>query len=282
MEVRELLTQFEYSGNEAPIIKGSALKALNGEDSPLAGPAIEQLLNSLDAYFPTPTRGLDKPFLMPIESSIVIPGRGTVATGAVEQGVIKLGDEVEITGLINEPPIKCTVTGLEMFRKVLDRGEAGDTLGVLLRANKDLNLKRGQILCAPGSVKCLKSFDCQVYILTKEEGGRHTSFQTNYAPQFFFRTANITGKVTLPKEVSVVMPGDNVALHVDLLQPTPVNVGMKFSIREGGKTIGAGVVNKVYETTDDKKKGDKKGGGKAPPGDKGKAPPVPKGAPKKK
>lgn len=243
MEVRELLTFYKFDGEEVPIIRGSALKALEGDKGDLGMPSIGKLMEAVDNYIPTPQRALEKPFLMPIEGVFSISGRGTVVTGRVEQGILSIGDDVEIVGIRN--PIKTTCTGVEMFKKQLDRGEAGDNIGALLRSIKREDVERGQVMCKPGSVKTSSKFKAEVYVLTKEEGGRHTPFFSNYRPQFFLRTADVTGNVILPEDVKMVMPGDNANLIVDLISPIPAEQGLRFAIREGGRTIGAGVVTEI-------------------------------------
>ena len=243
MEIRELLTEYGYDGDNTPIIRGSALKALEGD--PEAVKAIEDLMNAVDEWIPTPERDTDKPFLMSIEDVFTITGRGTVVTGRVERGQLKLNDEVEIVGL--KPTKKTVVTGIEMFRKQLDYAEAGDNAGVLLRGISREEVERGQVLAKPGSVHPHKKFTAQVYVLSKEEGGRHTPFFTNYRPQFYFRTTDVTGVITLPDNVEMVMPGDDVAMTVELIAPIAVEKGTQFSIREGGRTVGAGVVSEIIE-----------------------------------
>ena len=245
MEVRDLLTSYGFPGDTIPVIRGSALCALNGEKPEIGTEAIEKLMAAIDEYIPQPVRPLDKPFLMPVEDVFSISGRGTVVTGRVEQGVIKVGDEVEIVGL--RDTVKTVVTGVEMFRKLLDQGEAGDNIGCLLRGTKREEVERGQVLAAPGSITPHKKFSCQVYILTKEEGGRHTPFFQGYRPQFYFRTTDVTGNVTLPEGTEMVMPGDNVTFDVELIAPIAMSEGLRFAIREGGRTVGAGVVSKIIE-----------------------------------
>jgi elongation factor Tu len=247
MEIRELLDQYEFDGDHASIIQGSALKALEGD--PEAVQAIKDLMDAVDNDIPEPERAIDKPFLMPIEDVFSITGRGTVATGRIERGVIKVGDSVEIIGMMaeGEKPLTSTVTGVEMFRKLLDRGEAGDNAGLLLRGiNKD-DIKRGMVICEPGSVTPHKHFKCEVYVLGKEEGGRHTPFFNGYRPQFYFRTTDVTGDVSLPDGVEMVMPGDNVSLEVKLLNPIAMEKGLRFAIREGGRTVGAGQVTEILD-----------------------------------
>ena len=243
MEIRELLNEYVYDGDNTPIIRGSALKALEGD--PEAVKAIEDLMNAVDEWIPTPERDTDKPFLMSIEDVFTITGRGTVVTGRVERGQLKLNDEVEIVGLKDTK--KTVVTGIEMFRKQLDYAEAGDNAGVLLRGISREDVERGQVLAKPGSVHPHKKFTAQVYVLSKEEGGRHTPFFTNYRPQFYFRTTDVTGVITLPDNVEMVMPGDDVAMTVELIAPIAVEKGTQFSIREGGRTVGAGVVSEIIE-----------------------------------
>jgi elongation factor Tu len=241
MDVRELLTKYEFDGDNTPIIKGSALKALEGDEA--SQTAIMELVDAIDAYIPEPTRDLDKPFLMPIEDVFSIKGRGTVATGRIEQGVVKTGEEVEIVGL--KDTTKSTVTGVEMFKKNLDRGQAGDNVGVLLRGIERDDIERGQVLAKPGTITPHTEFDAEVYILTKEEGGRHTPFFKGYKPQFYFRTTDVTGEVELPADKEMVMPGDTITFKVKLIQPIAMDDGLRFAIREGGRTVGAGVVTKI-------------------------------------
>jgi elongation factor Tu len=245
MEVRELLTSYKFPGDKIPVVKGSALKALEGDTSDLGEKAILQLMEACDSYIPQPQREKDKPFLMPVEDVFSISGRGTVVTGRVERGVIKVGEEVEIIGL--RPTTKTVVTGVEMFRKLLDQGEAGDNIGALLRGTKKEEVERGQVLAHPGSVTPHKKFKGSAYILTKEEGGRHTPFFNGYRPQFYFRTTDVTGVVTLPQNVEMVMPGDNVAIEVELITPIAMEKELRFAIREGGRTVGAGVVAEIIE-----------------------------------
>jgi elongation factor Tu len=245
MEVRDLLNQYGFPGDDTPIVKGSALKALEGDQGELGEPAILKLAETLDSYIPTPKRDIDKPFLLPIEDVFSISGRGTVVTGRVERGTVKVGDEVEIVGL--RPTQKTTVTGVEMFRKLLDQGQAGDNVGVLLRGTKREEVERGQVLAKPGTITPHTHFECEVYVLTKEEGGRHTPFFSNYRPQFYFRTTDVTGAIELPEGVEMVMPGDNVKLMVKLIAPIAMEEGLRFAIREGGRTVGAGVVSKIIE-----------------------------------
>jgi len=243
MEVRELLSSYDFPGDDIPIIKGSALKALEGDKSEIGGPAILELMKAVDDYIPTPERAVDKPFLMPIEDVFSISGRGTVVTGRVESGVINVGDEIEIVGI--KDTTKTTCTGVEMFRKLLDRGEAGDNVGVLLRGTKREDVERGQVLAKPGSITPHTNFKAEAYILTKEEGGRHTPFFNGYRPQFYFRTTDVTGAVTLPAGTEMVMPGDNISMDVELITPIAMDRELRFAIREGGRTVGAGVVTEI-------------------------------------
>ncbi|NBC05999.1 MAG: elongation factor Tu [Bacteroidetes bacterium] len=247
MEVRELLDQYEFNGDDASIIKGSALKALEGDADSVQ--AIKDLMAAVDADIPDPERAIDKPFLMPVEDVFSITGRGTVATGRIERGVIETGDPVEIVGMMaeGEKPMTSTITGVEMFRKILTRGEAGDNAGLLLRGIEKERLKRGMVICAPGSVNPHKHFKCEVYVLGKDEGGRHTPFFNGYRPQFYFRTTDVTGDVNLPKDVEMVMPGDNVTLEVKLINAVAMEKGLRFAIREGGRTVGAGQVTEIIE-----------------------------------
>jgi elongation factor Tu len=245
MEVRELLTQYQFPGDDTPIVTGSALKALEGDGSEIGTPSIVKLVEALDAYIPVPERPVDKPFLMPIEDVFSISGRGTVVTGRIERGVVKVGDEVEIVGI--KATQKTTCTGVEMFRKLLDEGQAGDNVGVLLRGTKREEVERGQVLCKPGSITPHTHFECEVYVLSKEEGGRHTPFFNNYRPQFYFRTTDVTGAVELPSGTEMVMPGDNIKMTVKLIVPIAMEEGLRFAIREGGRTVGAGVVSKIIE-----------------------------------
>jgi len=244
MEIRELLTFYKYPGDKIPIVRGSAKAALEGKDPKLGSESITALMAAVDEHVPLPKRVLDKPFLMPVEDVFSISGRGTVVTGRIEQGIVKVGDEIEIVG-ITDAPTRTTVTGVEMFKKSLDSGEAGDNIGCLIRGVKREDVQRGQIICKPGSVKPHKSFEAEVYVLTKAEGGRHTPFVTNYKPQFFFRTSDITGVMTLKGDVKMCMPGDNVTCGIELISPIAMEVGLRFAIREGGKTVGAGVVSKI-------------------------------------
>ncbi len=240
MEIRDLLTEYEFPGDDTPVIRGSALKALEDPTSDWAN-KVNELMAAVDSFIPTPVRDTDKPFLMPVEDVFTITGRGTVATGRVERGQLKVGDEVEIVGL-SEAPRKTVATGIEMFRKLLDFAQAGDNIGALLRGVDRKDIERGQVICKPGSIKPHTSFDAQVYVLKKEEGGRHTPFFNNYRPQFYFRTTDVTGIITLPDGVEMVMPGDNVTLKVELIAPIAIEDGTRFAIREGGRTVGAGVV----------------------------------------
>jgi len=243
MEVRELLDSYDFPGDDTPIVKGSALKALEGDTSEIGAPAIEALMDAVDDYIPTPERPVDKNFLMPIEDVFSISGRGTVVTGRVEQGVIKVGDEIEIVGIKDTTTTTCT--GVEMFRKLLDSGEAGDNVGVLLRGTKREDVERGQVLAKPGSITPHTNFKAEAYILTKEEGGRHTPFFNGYRPQFYFRTTDVTGSVTLPEGTEMVMPGDNISMDVELITPIAMDKELRFAIREGGRTVGAGVVTDI-------------------------------------
>jgi elongation factor Tu len=243
LEVRDLLSSYEFPGDEIPVIRGSALGALNAEAQ--WEKTVDELMEAVDRYIPQPEREIDKPFLMPVEDIFSISGRGTVATGRIERGQVKVGEEVEIVGI--KPTIKTVVTGVEMFRKLLDQGEAGDNIGALLRGTKREEVERGQVLCKPGSVKPHTKFKAEAYILTKEEGGRHTPFFTNYRPQFYFRTTDVTGVVTLPAGTEMVMPGDNIAMEVTLIVPIAMEEKLRFAIREGGRTVGAGVVASIIE-----------------------------------
>ena len=245
MEVRELLSKYEFPGDDVPIIKGSALKALEGDTSDIGEAAILRLAEALDTYIPTPERTIDKPFLLPIEDVFSISGRGTVVTGRVERGIVKVGEEIEIIGL--KPTIKTICTGVEMFRKLLDQGQAGDNVGVLLRGTKREEVERGQVLAKPGSITPHTHFTGEVYVLSKDEGGRHTPFFNNYRPQFYFRTTDVTGAISLPEGVEMVMPGDNIQMTVKLINPIAMEEGLRFAIREGGRTVGAGVVAKIIE-----------------------------------
>ena len=245
MEVRELLSEYDYPGDDIPIVAGSALAALEGRDDAIGSEKIAELMAAVDAYIPQPERAVDQPFLMPIEDVFSISGRGTVVTGRVERGVINVGDEIEIVGI--KATQKSTCTGVEMFRKLLDRGEAGDNIGALLRGIAREAVERGQVLCKPGSVKPHKKFEAEAYILTKEEGGRHTPFFANYRPQFYFRTTDVTGTVNLPAGTEMVMPGDNLKFEVELIAPIAMEEKLRFAIREGGRTVGSGVVSKIIE-----------------------------------
>jgi len=245
MEVRELLSKYDFPGDDIPITMGSAKVALDGGDAAIGRDAILKLMETVDAYIPQPERPVDLPFLMPIEDVFSISGRGTVVTGRVERGIVKVGEEVEIVGL--RPTVKTVMTGVEMFRKLLDQGQAGDNIGALLRGTKREDVERGQVLCKPGSVKPHKKFKAEAYILTKEEGGRHTPFFGNYRPQFYFRTTDVTGVVTLPAGTEMVMPGDNIAFDVELITPIAMEEKLRFAIREGGRTVGAGVVASIQE-----------------------------------
>jgi elongation factor Tu len=243
MEVRELLSSYEYPGDDIPIIKGSAHQAMIGERPDIGEQSIRALLKAVDEYIPTPARAVDQPFLMPVEDVFSISGRGTVATGRIERGVVKVGEEIEIVGLHDSKKTVCT--GVEMFRKLLDQGEAGDNVGLLLRGVERDGIERGQVLCKPGSVKPHTKFEAEAYILTKEEGGRHTPFFANYRPQFYFRTTDVTGTVQLPEGTEMVMPGDNLKFNVELIAPIAMEEKLRFAIREGGRTVGAGVVSKI-------------------------------------
>lgn len=244
MELRELLNFYKFPGDDIPIVRGSALSALEGTNEEIGKKAILKLMEAVDTYIPDPIRQLDKPFLMPVEDVFTIQGRGTVATGRVEQGVIKPGEEVEILGL-SQNKLKTTVTGVEMFKKTLDFGQAGDNVGLLLRGLKRDEIQRGMVIAKPGTLKTYTKFEAEIYVLTKEEGGRHTAFFSNYRPQFYMRTADVTGKVELPENVKMVMPGDNVTAVFELIYPVPLEAGQRFALREGGRTVGAGVVSKV-------------------------------------
>src|SRR6266581_3389980 len=243
LEVRELLSKYEFPGDKIPVITGAATKALEGDKSPIGVPALHKLLEAVDTYIPTPKRAVDKPFLMPIEDVFTISGRGTVVTGRCERGVVKVGDEVEIVGL--RPTQSTVVTGVEMFRKVLDEGQAGDNIGVLLRGTKKEDVERGMVLAKPKTITPHTKFKAEVYVLTKEEGGRHTPFFNGYRPQFYFRTTDVTGVVALPAGVEMVMPGDNVAITAELISPIAMDQGLRFAIREGGKTVGSGIVTEI-------------------------------------
>ena len=245
MEVRELLSKYEFPGDDIPIVKGSALKALEGDAGELGELSIMALAEALDSYIPTPERAVDKPFLLPIEDVFSISGRGTVVTGRIERGIVKVGEEIEIVGI--KATVKTTCTGVEMFRKLLDQGQAGDNVGVLLRGTKREDVERGQVLCKPGSIKPHTHFTGEVYVLSKDEGGRHTPFFNNYRPQFYFRTTDVTGAIALPEGTEMVMPGDNIQMTVKLICPIAMEEGLRFAIREGGRTVGAGVVAKIIE-----------------------------------
>jgi elongation factor Tu len=245
MEVRELLSKYEFPGDKTPIVIGSALKALEGDKGELGEQSIFKLAEALDSYIPQPKRALDGPFLMPVEDVFSISGRGTVVTGRVERGIVKVGDEIEIVGI--KPTVKTVCTGVEMFRKLLDQGQAGDNVGILLRGTKREEVERGQVLAKPGSITPHTKFSAEVYVLSKEEGGRHTPFFNGYRPQFYFRTTDVTGSIELPKGTEMVMPGDNIAMTVTLISPIAMEEGLRFAIREGGRTVGAGVVAKIIE-----------------------------------
>ena len=245
MEVRELLDSYEFPGDDTPIVTGSALKAMEGDKGELGAQSIIKLVEAMDSYIPEPIRDIDHPFLMPIEDVFTISGRGTVVTGRVDRGVIKVGEEVEIVGI--RPTAKTTCTGVEMFRKLLDQGQAGDNIGVLLRGTKRDEVERGQVLAKPGTITPHTHFECEVYVLSKEEGGRHTPFFNGYRPQFYFRTTDVTGAVELAKGTEMVMPGDNVKMTAKLIAPIAMEEGLRFAVREGGRTVGAGVVSKVIE-----------------------------------
>jgi elongation factor Tu len=245
MEVRELLNLYQFPGDDTPIIVGSALKALEGDTSDIGVPSIVKLVEAIDSYIPQPERPIDGAFLMPVEDVFSISGRGTVVTGRIERGIVKVGDEIEIVGI--KPNQKTTCTGVEMFRKLLDQGQAGDNVGVLLRGTKREEVERGQVLCKPGSIKPHTKFEAEVYVLSKEEGGRHTPFFNGYRPQFYFRTTDVTGACDLPPGIEMIMPGDNVKMTVALIAPIAMEEGLRFAIREGGRTVGAGVVSKILE-----------------------------------
>jgi elongation factor Tu len=245
MEVRELLSSYQFPGDKIPIVRGSALAALEDREPELGKQSILKLMAAVDEYIPQPDRPKDQPFLMPIEDVFSISGRGTVVTGRIERGIIKVGEEIEIVGI--RPTVKTTVTGVEMFRKLLDQGQAGDNAGLLLRGTKRDDVERGQVLCKPGSIKPHTSFEAEVYVLSKDEGGRHTPFFKGYRPQFYFRTTDITGACELPEGVEMVMPGDNVKMVVELINPIAMDEGLRFAIREGGRTVGAGVVAKIIK-----------------------------------
>jgi len=245
MEVRELLSKYEFPGDDTPIVRGSALKALEGDQSEIGVPAVVKLVAEMDRYIPLPERAIDGAFLMPVEDVFSISGRGTVVTGRIERGIIKVNEEVEIVGI--KDTVKTTCTGVEMFRKLLDQGQAGDNVGVLLRGTKREDVERGQVLCKPGSIKPHTKFEAEVYVLGKDEGGRHTPFFKGYRPQFYFRTTDVTGAVELPEGVEMVMPGDNIKMTVELIAPIAMEEGLRFAIREGGRTVGAGVVAKIIK-----------------------------------
>ncbi len=245
MEIRELLDSYDFPGDDTPVITGSALKALEGDQSDIGVPSIIKLVEALDSYIPEPERAVDGAFLMPVEDVFSISGRGTVATGRIERGIVKVGEEIEIVGI--KETAKTTVTGVEMFRKLLDQGEAGDNVGILLRGTKREDIERGQVLCKPGSINPHTKFEAEVYVLGKDEGGRHTPFFNGYRPQFYFRTTDVTGACDLPEGVEMVMPGDNVQMTVSLIAPIAMEEGLRFAIREGGRTVGAGVVAKIIE-----------------------------------
>jgi elongation factor Tu len=245
MEVRELLSKYDFPGDDTPIVIGSALKALEGDASDIGEPSIFRLADALDSYIPMPERAVDKPFLMPVEDVFSISGRGTVVTGRVERGIIKVGEEIEIVGI--KPTVKTTCTGVEMFRKLLDQGQAGDNIGALLRGTKREDVERGQVLAKPGSITPHTKFTAEIYVLSKDEGGRHTPFFNGYRPQFYFRTTDVTGSIELPAGTEMVMPGDNIGITVSLIAPIAMEEGLRFAIREGGRTVGAGVVAKIIE-----------------------------------
>jgi elongation factor Tu len=245
MEVRELLSKYDFPGDDTPIITGSALKALEGDQSDIGEPSIFRLAEALDSYIPMPERAIDKPFLMPVEDVFSISGRGTVVTGRVERGIVKVGEEIEIVGI--KPTVKTICTGVEMFRKLLDQGQAGDNIGALLRGTKREDVERGQVLAKPGSITPHTKFSAEIYVLSKDEGGRHTPFFNGYRPQFYFRTTDVTGAIELPAGTEMVMPGDNVSITAALIAPIAMEEGLRFAIREGGRTVGAGVVAKIIE-----------------------------------
>jgi len=245
MEIRELLDSYDFPGDDTPIVTGSALKALEGDTSDIGVPSILKLVEEMDKYIPEPERAIDGDFLMPVEDVFSISGRGTVVTGRIERGVVKVGEELAIVGIRDTQKTVCT--GVEMFRKLLDQGQAGDNVGVLLRGTKREDVERGQVLAKPGSITPHTKFECEVYVLSKDEGGRHTPFFNNYRPQFYFRTTDVTGAVDLPEGVEMVMPGDNVKMTVSLINPIAMEEGLRFAIREGGRTVGAGVVSKIIE-----------------------------------
>jgi elongation factor Tu len=245
MEIRELLDSYEFPGDDTPIVTGSALKALEGDTSDIGVPSIVKLVEEMDKYIPEPERAIDGDFLMPVEDVFSISGRGTVVTGRIERGIVKVGEELEIVGI--KDTLKTTCTGVEMFRKLLDEGQAGDNVGVLLRGTKREEVERGQVLAKPGSITPHTKFECEVYVLSKDEGGRHTPFFNGYRPQFYFRTTDVTGACDLPEGVEMVMPGDNVKMTVSLIAPIAMEEGLRFAVREGGRTVGAGVVSKILE-----------------------------------
>ncbi len=245
MEVRELLSQYEFPGDDIPVVRVAAFPALQGDEK--WGASIMELMDAVDSYIPTPEREIDKPFLMPIEDVFTITGRGTVVTGRIERGIVKINEEIEIVGIRPGPAVKTTVTGVEMFRKLLDEGQAGENVGVILRGTKREDVERGQVCCKPGTITPHTEFEAQVYILSKDEGGRHTPFFNNYRPQFYFRTTDVTGTVVLPEGTEMVMPGDNLKFNVELIAPIAMEMGLRFAIREGGRTVGAGVVSKIIE-----------------------------------
>jgi elongation factor Tu len=245
MEIRELLDSYDFPGDDTPIVTGSALKALEGDSSDIGVPSIVKLVEEMDKFIPEPERAVDGDFLMPVEDVFSISGRGTVVTGRVERGIVKVGDELEIVGI--KDTLKTTCTGVEMFRKLLDQGQAGDNVGVLLRGTKREEVERGQVLAKPGSITPHTKFECEVYVLSKDEGGRHTPFFSNYRPQFYFRTTDVTGACDLPEGVEMVMPGDNIKMTVSLIAPIAMEDGLRFAVREGGRTVGAGVVSKILE-----------------------------------
>ena len=243
LEVRDLLTSYKFPGDDTPIVIGSALKALEGDTSELGVPSVLKLVEAMDSYIPAPERAIDKPFLMPIEDVFSISGRGTVVTGRIERGIVKVGEEIAIVGI--KDTVKTTCTGVEMFRKLLDEGRAGDNVGVLLRGTKREEVERGQVLAKPGSIMPHTTFEAEIYVLSKEEGGRHTPFFEGYRPQFYFRTTDVTGSVSLPADIKMVMPGDNVKVTITLIVPVAMDDGLRFAVREGGRTVGAGVVTKI-------------------------------------
>jgi len=245
MEIRELLNEYEFPGDDIPVVRGSALNAIEDRDEETGAKAVLKLMEEVDRYIPQPKRDIDKPFLMPVEDVFSISGRGTVVTGRIESGIVKVGEEIEIVGLKDTQ--KTIVTGVEMFRKLLDQGQAGDNVGILLRGTKRDDVERGQVLAKPGSITPHTEFECEAYVLTKEEGGRHTPFLTNYRPQFYFRTTDVTGTIMLPDDVKMVMPGDNIKMKVQLIAPIAMDEGLRFAIREGGRTVGAGVVSKILK-----------------------------------